>query len=43
MNAQLTTQLQDANTQLAAWYRNPYVVGALALSVGLVLGVHFSK
>lgn len=38
----LSSQLEDKNSQLQAWYRNPFVVGALGLVAGAAV-ITFAK
>jgi hypothetical protein len=40
--ADLSSQLEDKNSQLQAWYRNPFVVGALGLVAGAAI-ITFAK
>jgi hypothetical protein len=40
--ADLSSQLEDKNQELQAWYRNPFVVGALGLVAGAAV-ITFAK
>lgn len=40
--ADLSSQLEDKNSELQSWYRNPFVVGALGLVAGAAV-ITFAK
>lgn len=43
LNLDLTASLNDTQTQLSAWYHNPFIIGTLGLLVGAAGATYLLK